>query len=214
MFTSSQHICRMLSELRLSVPKLSVRSPQLLSVNHLRTGQGPTTRYNQVKLNDQEDGLPSGQSIVKTDSELRDETLGKINSQLDQGPGRLFAVVHVRGFQHKVTDGDLVMVKTDLGASIGKKIILQKLLALGGRDFTLLGTPVLPLDLANIEATVIEKSLSRTKVHQFFKKRERKRWMTFNRTRQTLLRINSINVTGRVGQTADISGCEKYVYLS
>ena len=107
--------------------------------------------------------------------------------------------------------GDLVMVKTDLGVPIGKKIILQKILALGGRDFTLLGRPVLPLDLANVEATVIEKSLSRTKVHQLFKKRERKRWMTFNRTRQTLLRINNITVTGRVGQTSDTTGCEKYV---
>ena len=86
------------------------------------------------------------------------------------------------------------MVKTDLGVPIGKKIILQKILALGGRDFTLLGRPVLPLDLANVEATVIEKSLSRTKVHQLFKKRERKRWMTFNRTRQTLLRINNITI--------------------
>ena len=38
------------------------------------------------------------------------------------------------------------MVKTDLGAPLGAKIILQKLMALGGRDFTLLGRPLLPLD--------------------------------------------------------------------
>ena len=92
---------------------------------------------------------------------------------------------------------------------MGAKIILQKLLALGGRDFTLLGRPVLPLDLANVEATVIEKTLSRTKVIQAFKPRSRVLRYRFNRAKWTLLRVNSINVTGRVGQTLDKSGMDK-----
>ena len=103
------------------------------------------------------------------------------------------------------------MVKTDLGAPVGSKIILQKLQALGSRDFTLFGRPVLPLDLAQVEATIIEKSISRTKVHQFFKRRERKRVFSYTRTRQTLLRINNIIVTGRVGQTSDKTGCDKHL---
>ena len=106
------------------------------------------------------------------------------------------------------------MVKTDLGAPLGARIILQKLQVLGGRDFTLMGRPVLPMDLAHVEATVIEKSLSRTKVYQKFKRRERCRAFKFSRNRQTLLRINSINVTGRPGLTLDTSGCEKHHLLS
>ena len=112
------------------------------------------------------------------------------------------------------TLGDLVMVRTDLGAPIGSRIILQKLLALGSKDFTLLGRPVLPEDLANVEATVIEKSLSRTKLFQWFQRRSRSRAIRVNRTKQTLLRINKINVTGRVGQTLDKRGCEKHLIES
>ena len=108
-----------------------------------------------------------------------------------------------------IVSGDLLMVQADLGAPLGAKIILQKLLALGARDFTLLGRPVLPLDLANVEATVIEKTLSRTKVIQAFKPRSRVLRYRFNRVKWTLLRVNSINVTGRVGQTLDKSGMDK-----
>ena len=91
-----------------SLPRLSPRSqlsPLIVSVSHLRTGTGPNTNKQKLK-SDQDQDLPSGQSIVKTDEESRDETLNKINSVLESGPGRLFAVVHIRGFQHKVTDGN------------------------------------------------------------------------------------------------------------
>ena len=36
------------------------------------------------------------------------------------------------------------MVLADLGAPMGAKIRLEKLLAVGGKDFTLLGRPILP----------------------------------------------------------------------
>merc|ERR1719154_639880 len=161
----------------LVVPRLSVqnKSTFFVPVSQLRTGS--LSDQNGVKLEE----LPEGQTIVGNESEERNEIVNKINSQLDTDPGRMFAVVHVRGHQHKVTQGDLLMIRTDLGAPIGAKIVLQKLLALGARDFTLLGRPVLPLDLAQVEATVIEKSLARTKVHQYFKRRERCRKFRYNR---------------------------------
>jgi large subunit ribosomal protein L21 len=94
--------------------------------------------------------------MVREEGELVRETEERINSVLASDPGRLFAVVHLRGHQHKVTTGDssdlsncsnlshfppgdLVMVLTDLGAPLGARIRLEKLLALGSRDFTLLG---------------------------------------------------------------------------
>ena len=107
MLSSALQLSRVLSELRVSVPRLPARSPALAAVSHLRTGPGPTT--SRFKLA-QDEELPSGQSIVKPDSEARNEILSKINSVLDHGPGRLFAVVNVRGFQHKVTDGNYLKI--------------------------------------------------------------------------------------------------------
>ena len=103
MFSS---LCRAVRELRVSVPKLSVRSPVLLPVSHLRTVTATNLNKAQPQPQSSESpGLPEGQTIVPADSELRDETLSKINKCLEEGPGRMFAVVHVRGFQHKITDG-------------------------------------------------------------------------------------------------------------
>ena len=46
--------------------------------------------------------------------------------------------------QHKLTDGDLLMVLRDLGASLGQRIRLEKVLLVGSKDFTLIGRPFLP----------------------------------------------------------------------
>lgn len=46
------------------------------------------------------------------------QTIDDINDLIStNSTGRLYCVVHVRGFQHKITEGDLVMAQTDLGAS-------------------------------------------------------------------------------------------------
>ena len=109
MLGSSLKLCRALSELRITSPRLPVMFPIFTPpVSHLRTGLGQGSHFNKVNLKEEE--LPEGQSIVKLDPELRDETLKKINNVLDEGPGRMFAVVHVRGFQHKVTDGKLLTI--------------------------------------------------------------------------------------------------------
>ena len=56
--------------------------------------------------------------------------------------------------------GDLVKVLADLGAPLGSRILLDKVLCVGGKDFTLFGKPLLPHGSVAVEATVIEKSLS------------------------------------------------------
>ena len=108
MLSSALRLRGAATELWASLPRFPPRSqlsPLVVSTSHLRTGTGPETNKHKLRNNlDQE--MPSGQSIVSTEGESRDETLNKINSVLDGGPGRLFAVVHIRGFQHKVTDGN------------------------------------------------------------------------------------------------------------
>ena len=66
--------------------------------------------------------------------------------------------------QRKFTAGDLIMLDSDLGVDIGTRITLDKVTLVGSRDFTLLGRPVLPRDLVRVEATVVEKNLSKTEV--------------------------------------------------
>ena len=106
MFSS---LCRAVREVRVSVPKLSVRSPLVLPVSHLRTVTNTNLNKAQPQYSERTD-LPDGQTIVPADSQLRDETLSKINKCLEEGPGRMFAVVHVRGFQHKITDGKRALI--------------------------------------------------------------------------------------------------------
>ena len=46
------------------------------------------------------------QFIMRDEIELRNETVDNINNKIEAGPGRLFAVIHMRGIQHKVTAGN------------------------------------------------------------------------------------------------------------
>lgn len=78
--------------------------------------------------------------------------------------------------------------------SIGDQIRLDKVLLAGGRDFTLIGAPLLDKGLVDVQATVIEKTLSHTKTN--FRKKKTKQFMriNFERCQNTMLRINSIQI--------------------
>ncbi|XP_052243829.1 39S ribosomal protein L21, mitochondrial-like [Dreissena polymorpha] len=88
--------------------------------------------------------------------------------------GRLFAVVHVDGQQRKVTTEDLLLINGFFPPQIGDKIRLEKVMLVGGRDFTLMGKPILKRDLVNVEATVIEKTMSHVRVNFTMLKRFRR----------------------------------------
>lgn len=101
------------------------------------------------------------------------EIVGVINDQISQqSTSRLFAVVHLCGKQHKITDNDLIVVQGYWPPTNGDKINLEKVLLVGSTDFTLIGRPILNRELVNIQATVIEKTLSQTKTHFRYKKRK------------------------------------------
>lgn len=104
------------------------------------------------------------------------ETIQKVNQQLaERRHGRLFAVVQVSGKQHKITEGDVLIVEGYWPPECGEKIILNKVLVLGAAEFSLIGRPLVQQGLVNVEATVIEKTLSHTKT--YFKKKRRKQYM-------------------------------------
>ncbi|CAB4069169.1 RP-L21 [Lepeophtheirus salmonis] len=147
--------------------------------------------------------------ISECDSEevVRKETIGSVNTQIrDKNHGRLFAIVSLRSHQHKVTDEDLLMIQGDIGAPVGKKIILNKLLLIGSQDFTLIGRPLLPRDLARVEATVVEKAPSETKVRLDFIRRNNHLRYKFANNIHTTIRINRISFINELEKTDDLAG--------
>ncbi|XP_076340215.1 mitochondrial ribosomal protein L21 isoform X2 [Tachypleus tridentatus] len=77
------------------------------------------------------------------------EIFTKVNTQLhSEEYGRLFAVIHLCGKQFKVTAEDVIVVQNDLSLETGERIRLEKVLLVGGKDFTLVGRPLLNLQIS------------------------------------------------------------------
>ncbi|XP_022166419.1 39S ribosomal protein L21, mitochondrial [Myzus persicae] len=117
---------------------------------------------------------------------------------------RLFAVVHICGKQFKVTDNDLVLIDGYWPPNVGDRIKLQKVLLVGGKDFTLIGRPVLDPDTVQVTATVVDKDLSHTRTN--FERIKRKQYMRINFIRKeiTMLRINSVFITQNIDNRKEV----------
>ncbi|CAG7816202.1 unnamed protein product [Allacma fusca] len=130
-----------------------------------------------------------------------------INQQIaERSHGRLFAVIQLAGKQFKVSQEDIIIVQGYWAPTVGDQIRLEKVLLAGSVDFTLLGRPMLPRDLVRIEATVIEKKLSYTKLRFLLIKRKNHRRLKFYKTPYTMVRINSIEFDGLVNERKEIEG--------
>ncbi|XP_060797861.1 39S ribosomal protein L21, mitochondrial isoform X2 [Neoarius graeffei] len=124
------------------------------------------------------------------------QVVEKVNSMLEKREfGRLFAVVHFASRQWKVTSEDLIQIENHIEAECGDQIVLEKVLLVGGENFTLIGKPLLRRDLVRVQATVIEKTESWPMVHMVFWKRHRFQKKRIIVQPQTVLRINSIEVS-------------------
>jgi len=121
------------------------------------------------------------------------EVVSKVNSVLSSA-SRLFAVVQFSGRQWKVTSDDLILIENHLDAQCGDRIRMEKVLMVGGEDFTLIGRPLLGCHVVRVEATILEKTESWPKVVQRFRKRKRHERRTWMVQPQTVLRINTIEV--------------------
>lgn len=62
-----------------------------------------------------------------------------------------------------------------------------------------MGRPLLDRNLVEVNATIIEKTISHTRTH--FRKKRRKQYtnIKFQRSASTMLRINCVNIVGRLG---------------
>lgn len=108
---------------------------------------------------------------------------------------RLFAVVHMFGRQRKITNGDLLLIESHLPLQCGQKLLLTKCLVLGGKDFSIIGRPLVDKELFRIDATVVEKTMSDHKCFYYSKPRNfgLKKFF-FQSLPQTVLRINNIEL--------------------
>ncbi|XP_044536458.1 39S ribosomal protein L21, mitochondrial [Gracilinanus agilis] len=123
------------------------------------------------------------------------EVLRRVNELIATGQyGRLFAVVHFASRQWKVTNGDLILIENTLDAKCGERIRMEKVLLVGADDFTLIGKPLLGLDLVRVEATVIEKTESWPRIYMKFKRRKNFRRKKILIRPQTILRINTVEI--------------------
>ncbi|KAL2748330.1 hypothetical protein V1477_003615 [Vespula maculifrons] len=141
---------------------------------------------------------------------LMKDVIKEINKQIaTDRVGRLFAIVHICGKQFKITENDIIIMQGYWPPTIGDKLKLEKVLLVGGTDFTLVGRPILNRELVSIDATVIEKTLSHTKYHFRMKKRKQYRRLNFYRIQHTMLRINSISINGNIDKTKEVEGLDR-----
>ncbi|XP_069942675.1 large ribosomal subunit protein bL21m [Cherax quadricarinatus] len=190
--------------------KASARLPLVLQANGLRTpGAVGTALQRSVQQ-------PNVQQQVVDDTsgeELTKYVIQQVNSQINEHKhGRLFAVVFIQGKQHLVTSEDLVVVQGLFPPNIGDAIRMEKVLAVGGQDFTLLGRPLLSKDLVKVEATVVEKTLSHCRIYFYSKRRKNSRKTRFERQTLTMLRINCIDIMHRIDEVPTVEGVDGRIF--
>lgn len=160
-----------------------------------------------ASLNIRSFSTPVAQEYVIDDAiphkTFTDSIIKTVNETIKEN-NRLFAVVHLCGKQFKITNNDLVLVDGYWPPDVGDRIQLQKVLLVGGKDFTLIGRPILDAGTVNITATVVDKDLSHTRTH--FERIKRKQYMRINFVRKeiTILRINSIIISKNIGDQEDV----------
>lgn len=148
----------------------------------------------------------SQEYVVDNTVELKtfsDNVINTVNEAVKKN-NRLFAIVHICGKQFKVTNNDLILIDGYWPPNVGDRIKLQKVLLVGGRDFTLIGRPILDPGTVDVTATVVDKDLSHTRTN--FERIKRKQYMRINFVRKeiTMLRINSVNITQNIGESKDV----------
>jgi len=113
---------------------------------------------------------------------------------------RLFAVMHIKNRQFKVTPGDLVTVDELRHLPVGEDIILRNALMVGGVHETVIGQPLVPA--VEVHAHVREHTALADQI--IFKMKRRKGYKRLNKHRQrvTILEINDIKYDGFKSKTS------------
>jgi large subunit ribosomal protein L21 len=103
---------------------------------------------------------------------------------------RSFAAVAVGGRQHKVTEGDVLIVDRLPGLEVGQQAEWDQVLLVGSAAKTIVGRPLVPGAIVKVS---VEQQTYAAKL-PIFKKRRRKGYKRFNTFRRpiTVLRVDEI----------------------
>lgn len=94
-----------------------------------------------------------------------------------------------------------MVVEYNRAFDVGDKLRIEKVLMVGGENFSVYGRPLLPKDFVSIQATVIEKTLSNTEPDYDYVPKKRIKLLTFIRKEINLVRINDIKILKPLAQT-------------
>ena len=117
--------------------------------------------------------------LLSCKSPFFSEVVENVNATLaEPHPSRLFAIVRLGAQQFKVTPNDLVSLITAVFIpDVGEVLRFEKVLLVGGPDFSMIGRPLVDRSLVRVEGTVVEKTLDAPRLWFQFHKRRRHRKM-------------------------------------
>uniref|UniRef100_A0A914PH77 Large ribosomal subunit protein bL21m n=1 Tax=Panagrolaimus davidi TaxID=227884 RepID=A0A914PH77_9BILA len=118
----------------------------------------------------------------------------QISEVLADSKNRLFAVIFAHNRQFKVSQNDIIHLHHNSIIDVGQKIQLEKVLLVGGRDFTLFGRPLLNPEHVKVFATVIEKTAIQPELNYVKVSGKKITRTTFQSRELNVLRINEIIV--------------------
>ena len=140
----------------------------LTNQKYLQSNQFCTTTQDQLQLNPVDFQIPKKSDVPV----LKEEN---------------FAVVHLSGKQYKLVSGDVILTENLVGTNVGDVIRLDKILLIGTKEQTVIGTPI--IENAYVLAEVQENTKSSKLI--VFKKKRRK---NYRRTRGVRLPITILRI--------------------
>ncbi|EFO88351.1 hypothetical protein CRE_12251 [Caenorhabditis remanei] len=130
--------------------------------------------------------------VIDTDR-IQKEVFKSISEEVAENQRqRLFAVVYVNGRQWKVSDGDLINLEGNLPLNVGDEIKLEKVLMVGGANFSLFGRPLLDSNTVSVDAVVVEKKTTNPELKYVHLNHHQTKFLNWKSDEATVLRIKSV----------------------
>uniref|UniRef100_A0A8R1Y4H1 Large ribosomal subunit protein bL21m n=1 Tax=Onchocerca volvulus TaxID=6282 RepID=A0A8R1Y4H1_ONCVO len=128
------------------------------------------------------------------DTHKVEKVVDAVEQEWKQKNVRLFAVVYIDKRQFRVSENDLIVLYDNVPLDVGDKIKLEKVLAVGGKNFTLFGRPLIHSPTVTVNAAVVEKTTSYPQLRYLMINHAKVRTLHWMSRETTILRINDIKI--------------------
>ncbi|KAH7731251.1 50S ribosomal protein L21 [Aphelenchoides avenae] len=133
-------------------------------------------------------------TVTERTTDRRSFVISKVSEEVAEKTNRLFAVVYINRRQYKVSQDDIIHVDHNQLFAVGEKLKLEKVLLVGGENFTLIGRPMLDASAVTVNATVIEKTYTQPEVKYIRAPGKKIHNLLWWSRELNVLRINEITV--------------------